>query len=147
MEDQLRSLVRDVFDFTELTRLCLGVHWKRFSPDQQAQAADAMADLLESTYLGSMKKYENQQVQYGEVVAGERGAVEVRTNVVAGANATPIAYRMRDLGGWKVYDVVIEGVSLVKNYRTQFQEVMLKSSPQELIVKIRERAAASRSAS
>lgn len=147
LEDQLRGIIRGVFDFAELTRLCLGVHWRQFSPEQRTQAADAMADLLEATYLGSLKKFDNQQVQYGEVVTGERGAVEVRTTVVAGANTTPIAYRMRDLGGWKVYDVVIEGVSLVQNYRTQFQEIMIKGSPQELIAKIRERAAASRSAS
>ncbi|GAB7080674.1 Tgt2/MlaC family protein [Megalodesulfovibrio paquesii] len=147
LETQLRGLVRDIFDFSELTRLSLGVHWKRFSPAEQAQAADAMADLLEATYIGSLKKYDNQQVQYGDVVSGERGAVEIRTTVVSGSNTIPIAYRMRDLNGWKVYDVVIEGVSLVKNYRTQFQELMVNGTPQDLIAKIKERAAASRSAS
>lgn len=146
-EEKLRVVIKGVFDFKELTRLCLGIHWQKFNAAEQEEAADAMADLLEATYIGSLRKYDNQQIAYDEIVPGERGAVEVRTRVVSGSNAIPIAYRMKELAGWRVYDVVIEGVSLVKNYRTQFQEIMLKGTPQELIAKLREKAATTRAQS
>lgn len=146
-EAKIRTIINGIFDFTELTKRSLGVHWSKFSPEQQEEAAAAMADLLEATYIGNLQDYKNQHVQYDEVIAGARGAVEVRTTVISGSKSLPIHYRMRDADGWKIYDVVIEGISLVKNYRTQFQEIMLQGTPQELIAKIRERAASTRNAS
>ncbi|MFW5733531.1 MAG: MlaC/ttg2D family ABC transporter substrate-binding protein [Oceanidesulfovibrio sp.] len=141
-EDKLRTEIHGIFDFKALTARALGVHWRQFSASQQDKASDAMAQLLESTYRDALKKYTNQRVQYLETNSLREDQVEIRTEVMSNTQELPINYRMELTDGtWRIYDVVIEGVSLVQNYRTQFQEIMLNKSPDELISMLEEKAA------
>jgi phospholipid transport system substrate-binding protein len=143
--DKLRAHIHEIFDFKALTARALGVHWRQFSPVQQDDAARAMADLLEVTYRDALDKYNEQRVEYLESRELREDQVEIRTQVVSNGQSLPIHYRMeRQENAWRIYDVVIEGVSLVQNYRTQFQEIMLRKSPDELIAMLKDKAAARR---
>ncbi len=147
-EDQLRTEIHTIFDFKALTARALGVHWRQFSPQQQDAAADAMSRLLESTYRDALEKYDNQRVEYLESTTLRENQVEVRTLVVSSAQRLPLNYRMeRTDGQWRIYDVIIEGVSLVQNYRSQFQDIMLNKSPDELITMLKEKVAKQRNKS
>ncbi len=136
-----------VFDFKELTARSLGVHWRRFNPQQQDAAAKAMAQLLEATYKEALLRYDEERIEYLGAAALREDQAEVRTRVVGKGQSIPINYRMKHNAEWRVYDIVIEGVSLVQNYRTQFQELMLRNSPDELITLLRKKASQRRSAS
>ncbi|TVM20006.1 hypothetical protein DPQ33_01910 [Oceanidesulfovibrio indonesiensis] len=147
-EEQLRSEIHAIFDFKALTARALGVHWRQFSAQQREEAADAMSQLLEATYRDALEKYSNQRVEYLSTSSMRANQVEIRTEVVSSAQRLPINYRMEDTSDqWRIYDVIIEGVSLVQNYRSQFQELMINKTPDELISVLKERAAKQRSKS
>ncbi len=132
-----------IFDFTEFSMRTVGSRWKSFSQEQQKNFVDAFADLLFSTYLDSVDGYNGEQVQYiGETSNSSGSRVEVRNIVtIANGEKVPVFYRMlMKNGDWRVYDVLIEGISLVKNYRSQFSDILAKDSPEELTARIRERA-------
>jgi len=134
-EDKLEAAASRVFDPQELARRTVGVHWKSFSPDEQAQFTTAFVKLLERTYLRRMESYPNAQVVYlSESPLGDNQA-EVATKVIA-EREIPIVYRFIKKEDWKVYDVVIEGVSLVQNYRNQFNQILATQSPAQLIARI-----------
>lgn len=111
-----------------------------FSPDQQRRFSDAFAELLINTYLNKIDGYNGEQVLYtGETVSPEGRRVEVQTLItMKDGKKVPVAYRMLPKrGSWFVYDVLIENLSLVKNYRTQFQDILNSASPDQLIARIR----------
>ncbi|TVM34564.1 phospholipid-binding protein MlaC [Oceanidesulfovibrio marinus] len=145
-DSKLRTHINEIFDFKALTARALGVHWKQFSPQQQDEASQAMSELLEATYRDSLDKYDNQRVEYTDATQLRDNQVEIRTLVVSNAQKLPINYRMElTNGAWRIYDVVIEGVSLVQNYRSQFQDFMLNKTPEELITLLKDKAAKQRS--
>ncbi len=139
-----------IFDFKEFSMRTVGQRWKTFTPEQQQNFVDAFADLLFRTYLDRIEGYSGERIAYvGEIANKDVTRVEVRTTLALDGNrVVPIAYRMLLKNGkWYVYDVLIEGVSLVKNYRTQFGEILSNESPEVLTVRIRERGAALRNKS
>ena len=114
----------------------LGADWNRFSPDQQARFVTAFGSLLQNTYLDKIESYTDEKVHYlSEQDLGE-GKAEVATKVTGHGKEIPVTYRLLNRDGWKVYDVVIEGVSLVQNYRSQFGQILMNESPDALIAKI-----------
>lgn len=143
---QLEKVIKNIFDFNELSARAVGLHWKRFSPEQKEQFVQAFSDLLGAKYLDRIQAYKNERVLYGEVRTSSSGNVEVQSVIVQGDKQIPIAYRMTETAnGWRVYDVIIEGVSLVKNYRTQFMDIMVNGKPDELIEAVRKKASAAKS--
>lgn len=136
MRTKLIATIGEIFDMKELSRRALGPEWNKFSAEQQERFVKAFGTLLENTYLDKIESYTDEKVQYlKEQDLGDAKA-EVATKVVGSGKEIPIAYRLVDRSGWKVYDVVIEGVSLVQNYRSQFGQILMKESPDALITKI-----------
>jgi phospholipid transport system substrate-binding protein len=136
LRQKLIHTIEGIFDTKELSRRALGADWNKFSAQQQDSFVAAFGTLLQNTYLDKIESYTDEKVQYlGEQSLGE-GKAEVTTKVIGKGKEIPIAYRLIDRGGWKVYDVVIEGVSLVQNYRSQFGQILMNETPDALIAKI-----------
>ncbi len=138
---ELEALARQRFDFGTMSRLVLARNWKRFSKPQQTEFVEGFTSYLVNDYGSRLDRYEQEQVE----VLGERqeprGDVTVKTAIVGGENnGALVDYRMReDKGRWKIIDVVIEGISLVANYRDQFRDVIARSGPEGLLEKLREK--------
>ena len=112
------------FDFERLTSLAMGRNWRQASPEQQKQLVDQFRALLVRTYSGALTQYRDQTMDYKPLRADANATeVTVRTEVVRQGQApVPIDYSMAKGSGWKVYDVIVGGVSLVTNYRDEFNE-------------------------
>lgn len=140
---KMENEVRGVFDFGEFSSRTVGPRWKTFTEAQKTAFADAFADLLFTTYLNKITGYNGESVAYtGETVSPDGKRVEVKSVIsMSDGRKIPVSYRMLPKNGsWRVYDVIIENISLVKNYRTQFANILQKASPEELVEKIAARA-------
>ena len=134
----VRQVANDIFDFSETAKRSLARHWAPRTPAERDEFVALFTDLLERSYIGKIETYGGEQIHFvGETVDGE-GAV-VRTKLVTKQGTEiPIDYRMLKRGDkWLVYDVVIEGVSLISNYRTQFNKIITTSSFQDLMKKMK----------
>ena len=139
-KDKIRAVVGEFFDFTVLGRLTLGRHWKAFSPDQQEEFVKLYRTLLENVYMDRILAYTNEKVVFGKEILHSDKKAEVESNIVTSTAQIPIHYRMVMLDKeWKVYDVVIEGISMVSNYRSQFNEILAKQGPADLLDTLRKR--------
>lgn len=143
LRQQIEDEVLHIFDFREFSSRTVGARWRSFNPDQQKRFSDAFADLLINTYVNKIDGYNGEQVVYtGEVSSPSGDRTEVRSVItMKDGKKVPVAYRMlpKD-GSWRVYDVLIENISLVKNYRTQFQDILNSGSPDQLIARVRAKA-------
>lgn len=143
LRQQIEDEVLHIFDFREFSSRTVGARWRSFTPDQQKRFSDAFADLLISTYVNKIDGYNGEQVVYtGEVSSPAGDRTEVRSVItMKDGKKVPVAYRMLPKeGGWRVYDVLIENISLVKNYRTQFQDILNSGTPDQLIARVRAKA-------
>lgn len=142
---ELEKIAHARFDFRTMSRLVLGRNWKRLDAKQQADFVEAFTTYLSNDYGSRLDRYEQQKVDVLEEQPKPRGDVLVRTKIVGGENDGAIVdYRMRKRDGqWKIIDVVVEGISLVSNFRDQFGEVISRGGPEELLRKLREKNAAS----
>jgi phospholipid transport system substrate-binding protein len=137
---EVEALARQRFDFTTMSKLVLKRDWKRFSREQQSQFVTEFTEYLSASYGTRIARYKNEEV----VMLGARnegnGDVTVQTAIKGGQfDGATVDYRMRQLGGWKVIDVVIEGISLVSNFRQQFADVIARGGPQELLKRLKEK--------
>ena len=138
------SILAPHFDFEQMTRLAVGRDWRKATPEQQQQLIDSFRNLLVRTYAKSIMKYSGQDIVYEASRPGTRsGTVVVPTEVRApGAAPIPIDYSMLERGNsWKVYDVVIDGVSMISNYRSQFRTTIATSGIDGLIEQLRAKTA------
>lgn len=143
LRQQIEDEVLHIFDFKEFSSRTVGPRWSTFTPAQQQQFSDAFAELLLNTYLSKIDGYNGEQVVYtGEVSSPKGDRTEVRTIItMKDSKKVPVAYRMLPKDGtWFVYDVLIENISLVKNYRTQFQDILNSGSPDQLIARVKAKA-------
>ncbi|MGH8513663.1 MAG: MlaC/ttg2D family ABC transporter substrate-binding protein [Gammaproteobacteria bacterium] len=139
---RLKQVVYPLFDFEEMGKRSLGAHWRRLDPQRQKEFVALFTELLERTYANSINLYDGQTVVYsGETVDGD--FAEVTTKIVTKkGEAFSAIYKMHRVDGkWKVYDVVVEGISVVNNYRSQFNRVIVNSSMEELMRRLKEKAA------
>ena len=139
--EKLWKVVRGFFDFREMSKRSLGSNWKRFNPGQQDQFTDVFSTLLGNIYLNKVQGgYHDEKVLYlSEEIIKDKKAV-VKTKIVRENAEIPMDYHMRLQGKkWKVYDIIIEGVGLVKNYRTQFKKILRKESPDKLIERLKKK--------
>jgi phospholipid transport system substrate-binding protein len=144
INDLVDSILAPHFDFTQMTRLAVGRDWLKASPAQQQALTDSFRNLLVRTYAKSILKYSGQEIVYQAARPGTRsGTVVVPTEVRApGAAPIPIDYSMIERGSsWKVYDVVIDGVSMISNYRSQFRTTIATSGIDGLIEQLRAKTA------
>ncbi len=134
----IRQVANDMFDFKEMARRALGQHWLQRTQAEREEFASLFADLLERSYASKIEQYGGEKISYGgETIDGEQATV--RTTVLSKqGNGIPVDYRMLlEAGRWRVCDVTIEGVSLVTNYRTQFNTIIQKSSYAGLVKRMR----------
>ncbi len=125
-ERRIIDAVVERFDFPAMAQRALGAGWRRLDEPRRQQFVDLFTRLLENTYVKKIERYSGQKVIYGDHrVRGKKAVVE--TFLVKDDVKTPVIYRLKRRGDdWQVYDVVIEGVSLVSNYRTQFSSIVRK---------------------
>ena len=139
---KIRETVDKRFDFEEMSRRSLALHWKKRTPEEQKEFVTLYSDLLENTYIKKIERYENEKVVYtGEKVDGLFASV--KTNIVTDKDVEiPIEYRLlkKADGKWEAYDVIIEGVSLVNNYRNQFNSIIRSHSYEELVKRLKNKA-------
>lgn len=137
-QQKLRAVADGFFDWRELSRRAAAEHWAKFSPKQQDDFVAAFSELLQKTYIRKLEKYNNEKVNYiKEQVEGNQAFIN--TEVVMKDKKIPINYIMIKRDQWMVYDVSVEGVSLVKNYRSQFAKVLTKESPDALLARIKDK--------
>jgi phospholipid transport system substrate-binding protein len=124
-----------VFDFKELSRRTLGKSWKKMSADQQTEFVKLFKELLQGVYADRLLAYSDQKVIFDKEIMLKKGRAEVQSYLqTSDGSKIPMFYRLTDKSGsWKVYDLIIEGVSMVKNYRTQFRQIISKDSPEKLL--------------
>jgi phospholipid transport system substrate-binding protein len=138
LPESARKLVFARFDFSEMTKRSLGSHWKALGVNEQKEFVDALTERLLLVYGRSVRSSASAKFQFNRETQDGKLA-SVQTKVLSDGDELPIDYQMHDVNGqWKVYDVVIDHVSLVNNYRAQFDRVIAKSSVQELLKKIKE---------
>lgn len=140
--DKIRAIINTIFNYTELSRRTLGRQWRDFSADQQKEFEQLFGKLLEENYADRVLAYTSEKIEFGREIELREDKVEVESAIITPDNKNiPIHYRMvlKD-GKWQVYDVVIEGISLVQNYRSQFREILAKEKPQALLDRLREKA-------
>ncbi len=134
----IRQAANRLFDFEETARRALGPHWQQHTPAEREKFVRLFSDLLEAAYVGKIDLYQGEKITYvGETVDGDQATVKTRI-VTKQGNEVPVDYRLlREMDGWRVYDVIIEGVSLVANYRTQFNKIIQTSSYDDLVKRMR----------
>ena len=138
--DRLRQIVYPLFDFNEMAMRSLGAHWRKLNPQQRNEFVSTFTALLEKTYADQIDVYDGQRVVYtGERIDGNYAQVESRIIDKKGQTYT-VVYRLQRVDGkWKIYDVVAENISIVNNYRSQFDRVIARSSFEELLKTMKQR--------
>jgi phospholipid transport system substrate-binding protein len=136
--EQMRRLAAGIFDYPEMTKRALGPHWAARTPAEREEVTRLFRDLLERSYLSKIELYSGEKIAFtGESVEGDLATVRTRITTKQGAEV-PVDYRMRRRDGrWLAYDVMIEGVSLVANYRGQFNKIIQAGSYAELARRLR----------
>ena len=135
---QLKSSIGRIFDYGEMAQRSLATHWKERTPAERKEFVSLFETLLQNSYAGKIESYHNEKIVYlGESVEGDHA--EVKSKVIAPkGDEYSLDYRLLNKGGkWMVYDVVIEGVSLVSNYRGQFNRIINNQGYPELLKKLR----------
>jgi phospholipid transport system substrate-binding protein len=139
-KDRIRAISEKMFDFTELSKRTLAQNWSKLSPEQQKEFTELYTSVLEDAYANKIMAYTDEKIDFSKEVALTGNTVEVQSTVLRKNGDIPIYYRviMKD-GSWRVYDVVIEGVSLVSNYRAQFREILSNKPPESLLETLRKK--------
>jgi len=138
----IRSIANEIFDFAEISQRSLGRHWQARTPAEREEFARIFGDLLENAYISKIESYSGEKIQYlGDATDGDQATVKTRIVTKQGTEI-PVDYRMllKD-DRWRAYDVNIEGVSLVANYRTQFNAIIQRTGYPDLVAKLRAKQA------
>jgi phospholipid transport system substrate-binding protein len=134
----LRKIADERFDWEEMAKRSLAIHWAERTPDEKKEFVSLFADLLERSYMGKIEGYQDEKIVFAiEKIDG--GFAVVESNIMTAREVEiPINYRLRKKDSdWLIYDVSIEGVSLVNNYRSQFNKILTTSSYQELVKRMK----------
>ena len=136
----LEKVIGDRFNYEEMSRRALGAQWNKLSDKERQEFVDLFKGLLSGSYADKIDGYSGEQVHYLNERL-EADYAEVRTKVASDKTEIPLDYRLLNKSGdWRVYDVVVDGVSLVNNYRSQFTKIIRESSYADLLEKLREKS-------
>jgi phospholipid transport system substrate-binding protein len=138
---QIGEEISAIFDFKELSRRTLGRNWKKMKPEQRKEFVELFKELLQGVYADRLLAYSDQKILFEKETMLKKGRAEVQSFLqTSDGKKIPLFYRLTDKSGsWKVYDVIIEGVSMVKNYRTQFRKILSKDSIEKLLEILRDK--------
>lgn len=137
--EKIRGVIAERFDFRAMSQSTLATNWKKASQEEQRQFVALFAELIQNTYIGRVEAYTNETVKYpGEKITKDRAVVE--TLIMTSNAEIPVTYKLylKD-DRWLVYDVNIEGVSLISNYRNSYQEIVKKEGFSGLLAKMEEK--------
>lgn len=136
--ERVRKVAETIFDYPDTARRSLGPHWNEQTPQQQQEFVKLFGDLLDRAYISKIDLYHGERVRYvGESIDRDEAVVKTLIATKQGSDV-PVDYRMHLKNGrWAVYDVIIEGVSLVSNYRTQFNKIIQTESYAALVQRLR----------
>jgi phospholipid transport system substrate-binding protein len=136
---QIRAVIRNRFDFREMARRSLAANWKKRSSEEQNEFVEIFSDLLQSSYIGKIEGYTDEKITYDKEVLKKKGRYGVvSTTIVAKDVNIPIDYKLiLKNDKWWVYDVVVEGVSFISTYRSQYNRVIKRESYAALIEKMK----------
>ena len=136
---KIRAYIKTRFDFEAMSQSTLATNWKKATEEERQKFVDLFSQLIENTYIGKVEAYTNEKVEYpGEKVKGRKAVVE--TLIIAASADIPVDYKLyRKDDAWWVYDVIIEGVSLVSNYRSSYQEIVKQEGFDGLLARMQEK--------
>jgi len=135
---RLRLIFDNTFEYVELSKSTLSRNWDKLKPDQQKEFMQLYKALLEKVYMDTILSYKDQEVVFGKERALGENRVEVDTKLISGSTETPINFRMISKSSeWWVYDFVVENISVVSNYRSQFNRILTKQSPEDMLAALR----------
>jgi phospholipid transport system substrate-binding protein len=141
-KEKLEAMYEQMFDEVELSMRSLGGNWKKLSPAQQQEFIQLYRRVLEKAYMDQILSYSysNEKIVFSKENMLSNNQAEVQTKIITSSKEIPVFYRviLKD-GTWKVYDVVVENVSLVQNYRSQFNSILAKNTPDQLIEILRKK--------
>jgi phospholipid transport system substrate-binding protein len=135
------EIIQDIFDLEEISKRTLANNWKRLTPSEKKEFVDVFGEFLGDNYIRKIQSgFKKEKVVYLEQEMLTDSKALIKTNIIRETTEIPVNYSMlKERDTWKVYDVVIEGVSLVANYRSQFSGILMKESPARLIEMIKEK--------
>jgi phospholipid transport system substrate-binding protein len=134
----VRKIASEVFDVAETARRALGPHWQQRTPAEREEFTGLFADLLERTYISRIDLYGGERVQYtGEQIDGDRALVRAKVLTSKGSEISIEVRMLKNGERWLIYDIAIENVSLIANYRVQFNQIIRKSSYGELVNRLK----------
>jgi phospholipid transport system substrate-binding protein len=137
---KLEAIADETFDYPLLSRMTLSRNWRKLSEEQKKEFIHLYRQILENTYMDKILSYTDEKVSFDKEIMLSDTRAEVQTRIVTKTGDVPIGYRVALTdGAWKVYDVVVEGISLVSNYRAQFEAILSKDSPDELLKLMRKK--------
>jgi len=139
-KQKLRSIYKGMFNEIEFSKRTLARNWSKLNTAQQEEFIQLFEQVLEKAYIDKILSYTNEKIDFYKESINSETQVEVQTKVITSSKEIPIFYRLilKD-GAWKVYDVVVENVSMVQNYRTQFNEILVKNTPEQLLEILRKK--------
>ncbi len=139
-KEKLEAMYKQMFDEVELSMRSLGGNWKKLSPAQQQEFIQLYRQILGKAYIDKILSFTNEKIVFSKENILSNSQAEVQTKVITSSNEIPIFYRviLKD-GTWKVYDVVVENVSLIQNYRSQFNSLLAKNTPDQLLEILRKK--------
>jgi len=132
--EKLQTIYGQMFNQVELARRTLGRNWNKLSPSEQQEFIRLFRQVLEKAYIDRILSYTNERIVFPREIMLSPDQAEVQSKVITSSKEIPISYRMilKD-GAWKVYDVIVENVSLVQNYRGQFSSILANHTPDQLL--------------
>jgi phospholipid transport system substrate-binding protein len=135
---RLRPIFDNTFDYVELSKATLSRNWEKFTPEQQQEFVKLYKAVLEKAYLNIILSYKDQEVIFGRERETGQNRFEVESKIVSASQDTPVQFRLFSKGNqWFLYDVVIENISIVANYRSQFSRLLQKESTEEMLANLR----------
>ncbi len=139
--DQVRDIVRQRFDYESMSQVILATNWRTATPAQREQFITLFRELLEQTYFSAMDSYNNQTVRMG-LERTKGNVAEVQTFIASASKEVPVSYKLRHRNDdWYAYDVTVDGVSLVSNYRTSFRNLVKEKGMDGLLSELAEKVA------
>jgi phospholipid transport system substrate-binding protein len=139
--ERLKEVINPIFDYEEMARRTLGQHWRRRTPAEQDEFAKLFRGFLERIYSDKVDLYEGERIVFGHETIDQDYAQVESTVINAKGEQSSVVYRLKRTDGkWKVYDAIVENISIVNNYRSQFDRVISKSSYEKLKKMLKEKA-------
>jgi phospholipid transport system substrate-binding protein len=138
--EKIRAIGEKQFDFFELSKRTLGRNWRKFNREQREEFVGLLKGIIGDLYLKRILKYDDQEVEFGKETMIAENRAEVDVEIVSKTRRTPVAFRLvRKNDEWKAYDLTAEGISLMQNYRSQFNNILKDKPPAHLLETLRKK--------